>query len=46
MYYLSNRNIADVNLDEEINNEAVYAGSFFFKQWRTFLDIVGSIIVI
>lgn len=44
--HLSNRNIADVNLDEEINNESLYRGSFLYKQSRVLLDTVWSIIVL
>lgn len=44
--HLSNRNIADVNLDDEINNESLYQGKYLFKQSRLLLDTVWSIIVI
>ena len=44
--HLSNRNIADVNLDEEIDNESLYRGSFLYKQSRVLLDTVWSIIVL
>lgn len=44
--HISNRNLSDINLDEEIDNEPVSQDSFLYKQTRLLVDTVWSIIVI
>lgn len=44
--HLSNRNIADINLNDEINNKPLKSGTFKFIQTRLNIDVKWRIIII
>lgn len=44
--HLSNRNISDINLKDEINNKPLKSGTFNFIQTRLKIDVKWSIVII